>query len=130
RARQEARARRSRARRSRAVERAHASPGGHGRLPVGRVALTPGAAPAAVIDVVAYDRERVHGHGLATERLLGLALSAPTGGVLDDDRRQILPAGAAVLEVVARAAGAARVVVSDHGIRHARARALLAAELP
>jgi exopolyphosphatase/pppGpp-phosphohydrolase len=59
-----------------------------------------------------------------------LALSAPTGGVLDDDRRQILPAGAAVLEVVARAAGAARVVVSDHGIRHARARALLAAELP
>jgi len=94
------------------------------------VALGTAAMRAAADGLVAYDRERVHGHGLATERLLGLALSAPTGGVLDDDRRQILPAGAVVLEVVARAAGAARVVVSDHGIRHARARALLAAELP
>jgi exopolyphosphatase/pppGpp-phosphohydrolase len=63
-----------------------------------------------------------------TERLIGLALRAPAGGALDDGRRHILPAGAVVLEAVARAAGAAGVIVSDHGIRHARARILLAGE--
>jgi exopolyphosphatase/guanosine-5'-triphosphate,3'-diphosphate pyrophosphatase len=98
-----------------------------------RVVASGGTATAlAALDLglSAYDRERVHGHGLATECLVMLALDAPASGALDDGRRHILPAGAVVVEAVARAAGAARVVVSDHGIRHARMRALLAEDRP
>jgi exopolyphosphatase/guanosine-5'-triphosphate,3'-diphosphate pyrophosphatase len=98
-----------------------------------RVVASGGTATAlAALDLglSAYDRERVHGHGLATERLVALALDAPASGALGDGRRHILPAGAVVVEAVARAAGAARVVVSDHGIRHARVRALLAEDRP
>jgi exopolyphosphatase/guanosine-5'-triphosphate,3'-diphosphate pyrophosphatase len=75
----------------------------------------------------AYDRDRVHGHVVATERLVPLALAgaASGGGLLDPGRRRILPAGAVVLERVARAAGVLEVAMSDHGIRHARVMALL-----
>jgi len=82
------------------------------------------ALAALDLGLTAYDPERVHGHVLDTARLVALALEGR--GVLDPGRRRILPAGAAVLESVARAAGAARVEVSDHGIRHARLRELLA----
>ena len=98
-----------------------------------RVVASGGTATAvAALDLglSAYDPERVHGHSLATERLVALALAAPASGTLDHGRRHILPAGAVVVEAVARAAGAARVVVSDHGIRHARLRALLAEDRP
>ncbi len=89
------------------------------------------ALAALDLALVAYDGERVHGHGLATERLVALALAQPArGSALDEGRRHILPAGAVVLEAVARAAGAARVVVSDRGIRHAHVLALLTGGRP
>ena len=87
------------------------------------------ALAALDLGLATYDRERVHGHVLHAERLVPLALAgaAAGGAALDAGRRRILPAGAVILEAVARAAGAARVVVSDRGIRHARADELLAA---
>ena len=45
---------------------------------------------------------------------------------IDPGRGAILPAGALVLERVAGALGADRIVVSDHGVRHAYLRAALA----
>jgi len=92
-----------------------------------RLVASGGTATAlAALDLrlTAYDPERVHGHVLDTARLVALALDGR--GVLDPGRRRILPAGAVVLECVARAAGAARVEVSDHGIRHARLHELFA----
>ena len=84
------------------------------------------ALAALDLGLVTYDGDRVHGHMLAADRLVTLALAAPVGGrALDAGRRRILPAGAVVLEAVARAAGAAHVVVSDRGIRHARLLTLL-----
>jgi exopolyphosphatase/guanosine-5'-triphosphate,3'-diphosphate pyrophosphatase len=105
---------------------------GRARARGARLVASGGTATAlAALDLglAAYDRERVHGHVLETERLVPLALAAAAGGgaALDAGRRRILPAGAVVLEAVARAAGAARVAVSDRGIRHARAEELLAA---
>jgi exopolyphosphatase/guanosine-5'-triphosphate,3'-diphosphate pyrophosphatase len=85
------------------------------------------ALAALDLGLTAYDRERVHGYLVETERLVGLAVAAGAAGLgpLDPGRRRILPAGAVVLESVARGAGASRVVVSDRGIRHAHAMALL-----
>jgi exopolyphosphatase/guanosine-5'-triphosphate,3'-diphosphate pyrophosphatase len=83
------------------------------------------ALAALDLGLAVYDRERVHGHVLETERMVALALAG--GAALDPGRQRILPAGAVVLEAVARAAGAPRVMVSDRGIRHARVTALLAA---
>jgi exopolyphosphatase/guanosine-5'-triphosphate,3'-diphosphate pyrophosphatase len=82
------------------------------------------ALAALDLGLTAYDAERVHGHVLDTDRLVAVALDGR--GVLDPGRRRILPAGAVVLECVARAAGQARVHVSDHGIRHARLQEMLA----
>jgi exopolyphosphatase/guanosine-5'-triphosphate,3'-diphosphate pyrophosphatase len=86
---------------------------------------TPTSLAALDLGLLAYDPERVHGHVLATERLVRLALAGQSPA-LDAGRRRILPAGAVVLEAVARAAGAREAVVSDRGIRHARVMALLA----
>ena len=86
------------------------------------------ALAALDLGLTAYDPGRVHGHVLETARLVALALDGR--GVLEPGRRRILPAGAVVLESVARAAGAARVEVSDHGIRHARLRELLGGGAP
>ncbi len=78
----------------------------------------------------AYAPERVHGHTLAVDRLAGLARSAAADvpGVLDEGRARILPAGALVLEIVARAAGAATLRVSEHGVRHGYLRQRLGME--
>ena len=68
--------------------------------------MSPAAAVAAVIDIAAAERAALPG--------------------LDPGRGTILPAGALVLERVAGALGADRIVVSDHGVRHAYLRAALA----
>lgn len=73
-----------------------------------------------------WDRERVHGHRLAAGRLVRLACAAGPDAPIDPGRRRILPAGAAVLEAVGRAAGAREIVVSDRGVRHAFLAAALA----
>jgi len=82
----------------------------------------------------AYVPRRVHGHVLARTALAGLTarLARMTAAEraalpgLDPGRGAILPAGALVLERVAGALGADRIVVSDHGVRHAYLRAALA----
>ncbi len=74
-----------------------------------------------------YDPARVHGHVLRVDGLAALAGRARDGdGVLDEGRARILPAGAAVLAAVARAAGVETLAVSDHGVRHAYLRRQLA----
>jgi exopolyphosphatase / guanosine-5'-triphosphate,3'-diphosphate pyrophosphatase len=77
-----------------------------------------------------YDPVRVHGHPLAVAHLSALAAGAARAGadVLDPGRAPVLPAGACVLEHVARAAGADTVRASEHGVRHAYLRQRLAAE--
>jgi exopolyphosphatase / guanosine-5'-triphosphate,3'-diphosphate pyrophosphatase len=77
-----------------------------------------------------YDPVRVHGHPLAVTHLSALAAGAARAGadVLDPGRARVLPAGACVLEHVARAAGADTVRASEHGVRHAYLRQRLAAE--
>jgi exopolyphosphatase/guanosine-5'-triphosphate,3'-diphosphate pyrophosphatase len=81
-----------------------------------------------------YVPRRVHGHVLARAALAGLmarlarmtaAERAALPG-LDPGRGAILPAGALVLERIAGALGADRIVVSDHGVRHAYLHAALA----
>src|SRR5581483_7789939 len=77
-----------------------------------RVVASGGTATAlAALDLSLgrYDGRRVHGHVLDRTGL----------GALDPVRAAILPAGALVLAEVVRAAGAAAVTVSDHGVRHA-----------
>jgi len=88
------------------------------------------ALAALDLGLPAYDSARVHGHVLAVERLAALAAAAhdAADGVLDPGRARVLPAGACVLERVARAVGVATVRVSDHGVRHAFLRQRLAAE--
>jgi len=78
------------------------------------------ALAAVDLGLAAYDPARVHGHVLAAGRLGALAARGRTrAGVLDHGRARILPAGALVLARVAAAAGAERVLVSDHAVRHA-----------
>jgi len=102
-----------------------------------RLAASGGTATAlAALDLGlgAYVPRRVHGHVLARTALAGhtarlarmtAAERAALPG-LDPGRGAILPAGALVLERVAGALGADRIVVSDHGVRHAYLRAALA----
>jgi exopolyphosphatase/guanosine-5'-triphosphate,3'-diphosphate pyrophosphatase len=70
-----------------------------------------------------FEPERVHGHVLARERLAELSARLGVQRVslpaLDAGRAAILPAGARVLERIVAATGAARVQVSQHGVRHA-----------
>jgi exopolyphosphatase / guanosine-5'-triphosphate,3'-diphosphate pyrophosphatase len=81
-----------------------------------------------------YEPARVHGHTLTVARLAHIARQARAdhlgvlAGVLDEGRARILPAGALVLEHVARAAGVSTLRVSEHGVRHAYLRQRLAAE--
>jgi len=100
-----------------------------------RLAASGGTATAlAALDLGAYVPRRVHGHVLARTALAGLTarLARMTAAEraalpgLDPGRGAILPAGALVLERVAGALGADRIVVSDHGVRHAYLRAALA----
>jgi len=102
-----------------------------------RLAASGGTATAlAALDLRlgAYVPRRVHGHVLARTALAGLTarLARMTAAEraalpgLDPGRGAILPAGALVLERVADALGADRIVVSDHGVRHAYLRAALA----
>jgi exopolyphosphatase/guanosine-5'-triphosphate,3'-diphosphate pyrophosphatase len=102
-----------------------------------RLAASGGTATAlAALDLGldAYMRRRVHGHVLAGAALARLTarlarMTAPERAALpglDPGRAAILPAGALVLDRVARALGADGVVVSDHGVRHAYLRAALA----
>ena len=62
--------------------------------------------------------------------MAALAADATHAGadVLDPGRARVLPAGACVLEHVARAAGADTIRVSEHGVRHAYLRQRLAQE--
>jgi exopolyphosphatase/guanosine-5'-triphosphate,3'-diphosphate pyrophosphatase len=102
-----------------------------------RLAASGGTATAlAALDLGlgAYVPRRVHGHVLARTALAGLTarLARMTAAEraalpgLDPGRGAILPAGALVLERVAGALGADRIVVSDHGVRHAYLRSALA----
>jgi exopolyphosphatase/guanosine-5'-triphosphate,3'-diphosphate pyrophosphatase len=81
-----------------------------------------------------YEPARVHGHTLAVARLAHIARRARADrlgvltGVLDDGRARILPAGALVLEHVAREARVSTLRVSEHGVRHAYLRQRLAEE--
>jgi len=77
-----------------------------------------------------YDPARVHGHLLVVAHMAALAADATHAGadVLDPGRARVLPAGACVLEHVARAAGADTIRVSEHGVRHAYLRQRLAQE--
>jgi exopolyphosphatase / guanosine-5'-triphosphate,3'-diphosphate pyrophosphatase len=81
-----------------------------------------------------YQPARIHGHALAVAGLSAIARGATPEaapdlpGVLDEGRARILPAGALVLGRVARAAGAAVVRVSEHGVRHGYLRQRLAME--
>ena len=93
------------------------------------------ALAALDLRLAAYDPHRVHGHlleaatlDLQTQRVLALpeAGRAALPG-LDTGRAAILPAGAIILTRTAAASGAARVRVSDHGVRHAYLRERLAA---
>jgi exopolyphosphatase/guanosine-5'-triphosphate,3'-diphosphate pyrophosphatase len=88
------------------------------------------ALAALDLGLARYDPGRIHGHVLAVERLADLAAGAQYAaeGVLDPGRARVLPAGACVLERVARAAGAATVRASEHGVRHAYLRQRLAEE--
>src|SRR5207247_2431397 len=81
------------------------------------------ALAALALRLGAYVPRRVHGHVLARTALAGLTarLARMTAAEraalpgLDPGRGAILPAGALVLERVADALGADRIVVSDHG---------------
>ena len=77
-----------------------------------------------------YDPARVNGHPLAVAHLAALAADAGRAAtdVLDPGRARVLPAGACILEHVARAAGADTVRASEHGVRHAYLRQRLAEE--
>src|SRR4029453_7688379 len=87
------------------------------------------ALAALDLGLATYDPARVHGHTLAVARLVELGRGARAlPGVLDEGRAQILPAGALILTGVARAAGAAALRVSEHGVRHAYLRRRLALE--
>ena len=87
------------------------------------------ALAALDLGLATYDPARVHGHRLAVDRLAGLAAGArQCAGVLDEGRARILPAGAAILEAVASAAGARTLRASDHGVRHAYLRHRLSGE--
>jgi exopolyphosphatase / guanosine-5'-triphosphate,3'-diphosphate pyrophosphatase len=97
------------------------------------VAASGGTATAlAALDLglETYQPARVHGHSLAAASLAGIARGVRTDlpGVLDEGRAHILPAGALVLAGVARAAGAAALQVSEHGVRHGYLRQRLAME--
>jgi exopolyphosphatase/guanosine-5'-triphosphate,3'-diphosphate pyrophosphatase len=94
------------------------------------------ALAALDLGLVTHDPRRVHGHVLPTATLRALADRLATMaaaarvviGPLDTGRAAILPAGAVVLARVAAAAGAERVLVSEHGVRHAYLRERLAAQ--
>jgi exopolyphosphatase / guanosine-5'-triphosphate,3'-diphosphate pyrophosphatase len=87
------------------------------------------------LGLAAWDRERVHGHLLAYDRLAALvdrlcampAAARSALGAVDPERAAILPAGALVLAGVATAAGAGAVRVGERGVRHAYLAARLAA---
>ncbi len=81
------------------------------------------------LGLATYEPARVHGHVLVTDRLTAIAgRAADLPGVLDDGRARILPAGARLLAEIAAAAGAARIRVSEHGVRHGYLRRALARE--
>jgi exopolyphosphatase / guanosine-5'-triphosphate,3'-diphosphate pyrophosphatase len=85
-----------------------------------------------------YDGRRVHGHrmsGAVLHQLVARLGAMPAASRaclpgLDAGRGMILPAGAVVVERLARAAGVDTLRVSDHGVRHAYLRDWLAAEAP
>ena len=94
-----------------------------------RLAASGGTATAlAALDLglEMWDASRVHGHVLPAEalharalRLAAMPLAERTRlPALDPGRAAILPAGALIFQHVARAAGAAELWVSDHGVRH------------
>ena len=87
------------------------------------------ALAALDLGLAAYDPARVHGHTLAVADLDELSRRAELlPGVLDEGRAQILAGGALVLGRIARAAAAATIRVSEHGVRHAYLRRRLARE--
>jgi exopolyphosphatase/guanosine-5'-triphosphate,3'-diphosphate pyrophosphatase len=87
------------------------------------------ALAALDLGLATYDPARVHGHTLAVARLDALCRQARTRpGVLDEGRARILPAGAAILAGVARAAGSETLRVSEHGVRHGYLRRRLGLE--
>jgi len=104
-----------------------------------RLAASGGTATAlAALDLglARYDPDRVHGHvllattlGALVARLAAMPAAARAAlPALDPGRAAILPAGAAVLDRLAAAAGVRAITVSDHGVRHAYLRRALAAE--
>jgi exopolyphosphatase/guanosine-5'-triphosphate,3'-diphosphate pyrophosphatase len=81
---------------------------------------------AVALGLRRYEPARVHGATLDAGRLVALAADPPPDAI-DAGRAAILPAGARILAGVLAAAGAPRVRVSDHGVRHAYLRERLAA---
>ncbi|MCW5892730.1 MAG: hypothetical protein KIT14_19635 [bacterium] len=105
--------------------------------PAPRVVASGGTASALAaidLDLAAYDPARVHGHAIGRDRLAalcamlwGMSLAERTRRTaLDAGRARILPAGAAILDAVLASSGAAALVISDHGVRHALLRSRLA----
>src|SRR5207244_5132635 len=100
--------------------------------PLARVAPAPSLA-AHALGLTPYAPRRAQGHALERHALAGLVarlarMSADERAALaglEPGRAAILPAGALVLQGVMDASGAARLVVSDHGVRHAYLRVAL-----
>ena len=84
------------------------------------------ALAAQALGLARYEPRRVHGLVLGADRLGALAAAGADGTALDPGRAVLLPAGACILDGVLAATQAARLRVSDHGVRHAYLREQLA----
>jgi len=60
--------------------------------------------------------------------LAGAMARGVMSGAIEPGRAEILPAGACILAGIMRHVGADRIVVSDHGVRHAYLRRRLLAD--
>jgi exopolyphosphatase/guanosine-5'-triphosphate,3'-diphosphate pyrophosphatase len=90
---------------------------------------TPTSLAALALGLARYEPRRVHGAILTADAVAGrhgVAGDGPIEPTIELGRAAILPAGACILGCVMDAAGADRVRVSDHGVRHAYLRERLA----
>jgi exopolyphosphatase/guanosine-5'-triphosphate,3'-diphosphate pyrophosphatase len=97
----------------------------HGGAPVIASGGTPTSLAALALGLGRYDHRRVHGT-ILTAADVARTRAVPDDASIDPARAAILPAGACILGCVMDAAGAERVRVSDHGVRHAYLRERLA----
>ena len=105
---------------------------GRGVGPVVGVAGTVTTAATVALALDAWDADAVHGAALSIDtigdvfekvRSVAVAARASIPG-LEPKRADVFPAGARLLWAIARAAGAAQVIVSDRGIRWGRLHAV------